>query len=149
MKWVLSACALLLSSSVAAQALQPLTSLKALDSMTPRPRAVLILFSQPDCRFCDLVREEFLVPLEQQPPQGLVIREYKVATAPAITDSDGSTLTPSAFASRYNVRFYPTVSLISPAGEPLADPLIGISSTDFYGYYLDQAINDALNAPRP
>lgn len=140
---------LLLSGNAFAQHLTPLTNLADIGRTNTGTRAMLVLFSQPDCSYCDLVRNEFLLPLQQKPPRGLAIREFKVAEADSLLDIEGNPLSPQAFASRYDIRFFPTVALIGTSGELLAEPLIGIGSKDFYGYYLDQAINQALAASLP
>ncbi len=143
MKRLLSFLCLFISSLSLAETLEPLTKLS---NAPGTQKAVLVLFSQPDCSYCDLVREEFLRPLHINPPEGLAIRELKVATASPIQAADGSFIHAADFALRLNVRFFPSVLLLSPDGEQqLTEPLIGISSRDFYGYYLDQAITQALN----
>jgi len=140
---------LLVSGQAAAQHLPPLTSLADIGSKNTDTRAMLVLFSQPDCSYCDVVRSEFLLPLQQQPPKGLSIREFKVAEADSLLDREGNVIAPQAFARRYDIRFFPTVALIGPDGDLLSKPLIGISSREFYGYYLDQAISQALAVSLP
>ncbi len=143
MKKLFALCVLLTSTLCSAETLPPLTQLEAGQN---KQKALLVLFSQPNCSYCDLVRNEFLTPLQHNPPEGLSIHELKVATASPIQTADGSLIKPADFALRLNVRFYPSVLLLSPDGEEqLSEPLIGISSRDFYGYYLDQAIAQALD----
>lgn len=143
MKHLLSLCLLILSMS--AQAAGSLPFFRDFDSLAADDtRALLMLFSQPDCAYCDLVRNEFLLPLHQQPPQGLQIRELKVPGTQPVNDADGQALSARELAHRYGINFFPSVLLIAPDGRALGAPLVGISSRDFYGHYLDQAITAAL-----
>lgn len=139
----LATLALCLISSLAnAQTLPPLTQL---GHDNREEHVWLVLFSQPDCSYCDLVRNEFLLPLQKHPPQGLAIRELKVATAGPVTTTQGDQISARDFAKGLNVRFYPSVLLLDEEGQSLTEPLVGISSRDFYGFYLDQAIDQALH----
>ncbi|MBV0931980.1 thioredoxin domain-containing protein [Marinobacterium weihaiense] len=120
-----------------------------LSRTAPNARVLVMLFSQPDCRYCDLVREEFLLPLQSQQRTDLAIRELKVPSDTEVRNATQQLVTPGTFAKQYAIAFYPSVLVISPDGTPLGEPLIGISSRDFYGFYLDQAINKALAASTP
>ena len=41
------------------------------------------------------------------------------------------------------------VLVVDPHGKPLAEPIIGLTSTDFYNLYLEQAIDAGRIALRP
>ncbi len=148
MRYLVPLLLLLLSlPSKAADGLAHFTGFDALRDIHPEPQLLVLLFSQPECGYCDQVRNEFLLPLQQQHRRELVIRELKVPGFEDVRDRDHNWLTPQAFARRYAISFYPSVLMLSLDGAPLAEPLVGISSTDFYGYYLDQTIEQALSAP--
>lgn len=136
---------LLLAWPAAAQpALTEYTGFDEFERTPVRPRVIVLLFSQPECGFCDQVRNDFLLPLTHQQRPELAIRELKVPGFGAVRSADGQLLEPAAFARRYGIRFYPSVLMLDRRGQALTEPLIGISSADFYGYYLDQAIEQAL-----
>jgi thioredoxin-related protein len=48
------------------------------------------------------------------------------------------------FAKRYGIRAVPTVIVFDGGGAQVTQPLVGLSSVDFYGLYLEQAIEAGL-----
>lgn len=133
----------------AADKLDWFTGFGAVRSSSPEARVLVLLFSQPDCGYCDLVRNEFLMPLSRQNRAELAIREIKVPSFDTVLSRENQPLSPRAFASRYAINFYPSVLMLDLNGNALGTPLVGISSRDFYGFYLDQAIDQALSATAP
>lgn len=125
------------------------TGFKETRSATPSARVLVLLFSQPECGYCDLVRRDFLLPLQQQQRHELVIRELKLPGSDNLRDRHHNLVSAADFAGSYSIGFYPSVLMLSMDGTPLDAPLVGISSTDFYGYYLDQAITLALTRLNP
>ncbi|GAA0683771.1 hypothetical protein GCM10009104_06220 [Marinobacterium maritimum] len=130
--------------SKASDGLTFFTGFDVLRDTQAEAQVLILLFSQPECGYCDQVRDGFLLPLQQQQRPELVIRELKVPGFEDVRNRDNQVMTPRAFAQSYAINFYPSVLMLSLDGAPLTEPLVGISSVDFYGYYLDQAIEQAL-----
>lgn len=55
-----------------------------------------------------------------------------------------TTIAVRAFAQRFNVRHVPTVIVFDAQGEPAAEPVVGLAIADFYGAYLERAIEQGL-----
>ena len=66
--------------------------------------------------------------------------------ATPIQDFGGHTTTPAALADEWKVRVTPTVFFFGPDGRELAGRLDGVSSTDFYGSYLEERLETARRA---
>ena len=49
---------------------------------------------------------------------------------------------------RFGIRSVPTVIVFDTLGVPAAAPVIGLASGDFYGAYLEQAIEAGLSKTR-
>lgn len=111
-----------------------------------RRAPVLILFSASGCHYCDEVREGFLVPTTRNPDYDdkVVMVEVDAASEARLLDFDGRPTTHAAFAARMGVRMTPTVKLFDARGRELVAPLVGIVSSDFYGGFLEEAIQNAL-----
>ena len=113
-----------------------------------RDRTVVVaLFSLPGCPFCEALRRDQLRHLaREQAAQRVRVVEYDLtdrrpfvrpaARAPAPAS-------PAALAVRLDVRLAPTVAFIGPDGTEIAERLVGYSSPDFYGAYLEQRIAQA------
>lgn len=119
---------------------------------------IVALFSLPGCPYCEAVRREQLRHLAAgQAAQRLRVVEYDLsdrtpfadtaarAPDPAHAADAGRPRTPAALAASLEVRVAPTVAFIGPDGREIAERLVGYSSPDFYGAYLEQRIAQARN----
>lgn len=117
---------------------------------------IVALFSLPGCPYCEAVRRDQLRHLARgQAAQRLRVVEYELgdrrpfagATAPPDGPADaaraGTLRTPAALAASLDIRVAPTVAFIGPDGREIAERLVGYSSPDFYGGYLEQRIAQA------
>jgi thioredoxin-related protein len=111
---------------------------------------LLILFRAPDCVYCERVSKEFLLPLQRNPSytDKVILRQVNIRANSRMVDFAGKTLTQAQFAKQQMVRFAPTVKLLDADGNALAEPLVGLTTPDFYGAYLDRAIDEALRKVR-
>lgn len=123
---------------------------------------IVAFFSLPGCPYCEAVRREQLRHLARgQSAQRLRVVEYELGDrtpftgAPARThgpgdaDDAGAPRNPAALAASLDVRVAPTVAFIGPDGKEVAERLVGYSSPDFYGAYLEQRITQARSRIGP
>ena len=108
-------------------------------------RVIVVLYSTADCPYCRKVRKGFLEPMQASPEAAkqVVLREIEVDSGRQVVGFDGHPTTHAALAKGRKVRIVPYVVFLGPQGEPLAEPLIGISSTDLYGGLLERRIETA------
>jgi thioredoxin-related protein len=111
---------------------------------------MLMLYSQPGCHWCERVRREHLRPMLEDPGtrERILLRQIDIDSTRPLQDFDGRRTTQRAFAARANVRFTPTLIVHGPDGALLAEPIVGVSLPDFYGAYMDGAIERGLAAMR-
>lgn len=145
------ACALAFSSALADepdQAGVPLARNLQNDAELARKKGgvVLVLFESEHCSYCQRVLKEFLIPMSRNPEYQarVVMRKVDHTGSATLKNFDGLREEHTRFSSRHHVRMVPTVMLFDTQGNRLAPPLVGLSTPDYYGYYLDQAINEAL-----
>ena len=147
-KGAILACALALPAAAAtAQHLDAAKDLaRAAREGAASGRAVLVLFSEKDCVWCERTRREFLLPMQRNAAyrEKLVFQQVNVGSEELLEDFQGRPTTHAALARRYKVKLMPTVMLFGAAGEPLAEPMVGFTGSDYYGYYLDQRIETAV-----
>jgi thioredoxin-related protein len=108
-------------------------------------RVLLVLFSESGCQWCERVRREYLLPMQRnaEVQKKALFFQVDVDSSTSLRDFAGRSTTQSAIARQYGIRIMPTVLMLGPKGETLAEPLIGFSSSDFYGAYLDERIEKA------
>ena len=104
---------------------------------------ILVLVSIEHCPYCEQIRRSHLIPLSRQTNSGVLIREADLRSHHSIREAPDKTVTQAQWVQRYSVRVAPTVLLIGPSGELLAEPLVGASIPDFYGAYLTERIETA------
>lgn len=106
---------------------------------------IVALFTLPGCPFCAAIRREQLRHLaREQATRGVRVVEYDLGDRAAF---DGAhpreAASPAALAATLGIRLAPTVVFLGPDGSELAERLVGYSSPDFYGAYLEQRIGQA------
>lgn len=114
-------------------------------------RVIVVLYSTPGCPWCHKVREGYLKPMLANADEAarVIIREIDVASDARLIDFDGAATSQREFAARRGIRFVPNVAFFGPRGEAVADALVGFTSADFYGAYLDARIDAGLAKLRP
>lgn len=107
---------------------------------------VLVMFSGEYCSYCEQVLNEFLIPMSRNPEyqNKLVMRRVDNTGFTTVKDFDGSVGDHRKFTSEHGIFMVPTVVLFDKKGNQLGKPLVGLTTVDYYGYYLDQAIDAAL-----
>ncbi|MCK5334812.1 MAG: thioredoxin fold domain-containing protein [Gammaproteobacteria bacterium] len=107
---------------------------------------VLLEFTMNGCPFCEEVEEEVLRPMliSGDYDNKVIVRNVMIDEDTEITDFNGETITYEELASRYNVFVAPTLVLVQGNGKAMGIEMVGVTTIDFYGAYLDQAIEAAL-----
>jgi thioredoxin-related protein len=104
---------------------------------------LVLLYSRDDCSWCEKVRREYLGPLSRDPATPAVIRELHMDRATVLVDFAGRRTTSAEFSKRIQAQFAPTVMFHGPDGADLAEPIVGFRLADFYGAYLNSAIEES------
>jgi len=106
---------------------------------------IVVLYSLPGCPYCEEIRRAHLGPLLREPGAAarLIIRQVDVNGGQALVDFSGESSTHGRHAGRRGVRMAPVVHFLSPTGEPIAPPLVGMLLPDCYAAYLDASLEAA------
>lgn len=107
---------------------------------------ILVLFTRRNCVFCDQILKEFLVPMQHNAEYDtkVIMRRIDVGSAAKLRLFSGKITTPALFAKANNIVLTPTIKLFDAEGNELTEPLIGLTTPDYYGGFLDQRIDEAL-----
>jgi thioredoxin-related protein len=108
-------------------------------------RVLVVLYGTQSCPYCRKIRQSYLGPLARnlQAQARMVIREIDVESGARLIDFAGAVTTHSAYARAQRVRLVPVVAFYGSEGKVLAEPLVGLSSEDFYGAYLEERLATA------
>lgn len=111
----------------------------------------MLVFTQPDCPFCTRAKKDHLEAMRISPSYGakVIMREVIVDDRTALRDFAGVLTTHGDFSRKYSVKTVPTVIVVDPLGRPLVQPIVGLTTPDFYNLYLEQAIDAGRLQMRP
>ena len=106
---------------------------------------MLVMFAAETCTYCRYIDKNFLTPMiiSGKYNDKVLIRVIYIDSLDNVRDFSGKPVPVEDLAASYHVKLTPTVLFLGPNGEELAPRMIGISSPDFYGTYLDQHIDQA------
>jgi len=109
-------------------------------------KPLLLEFSATTCSYCELLETEVLNPtlLDRTYDQRVLMRKVVIDGANHLTDFDGKeTVSADQLARRYKVQVTPTLVFVDAQGRELSKRMIGVTTLDFYGAYLDAALDDS------
>ena len=112
--------------------------------------ALLVVLVGERCVYCERVLNEFLIPMSGNRgyQAKVVMRRLVVSDDVPIRDFEGRPTTPRKLARQYGYSLVPTVLLLDGKGRLLAKPVVGLTTVDYYGMHLDEAIDLAVNKIR-
>lgn len=117
------------------------------DAQTMRNKGtvLLVIFTRPDCPYCDRLMAEYLIPMQRNKSYQtrVLMRQIEVGGEDPLIDFSGKPITHAQFAARSRAALTPTIKLFDASGVELSNPIIGYTTPDLYGGYLDQAIDEA------
>lgn len=106
---------------------------------------IILFFHSRSCSFCREVEELYLKPLQENNmnPHRFLLRRVETGLRQTLVDFNGNKTDFRTFAQQQKVILVPHLRFFGPDGDRLTADLVGFSSHDFYGGYLEDAINQA------
>jgi thioredoxin-related protein len=104
---------------------------------------IVVLFSATHCSYCSIIKEEFLKPMliSGDYTDKAMIRVIEIDSSDDLLDLNGQPISAEAFADRYDISLTPTLAFFDAQGHELAPRMVGVTTMDYYGGYLDAAID--------
>lgn len=117
----------------------------AAQTAAAKKEPMVLLVSLPGCPYCEVVRRNYLLPARRD--DGIHAWQLNITdrTTPLV-GFDGKATTAAEQIALWKAGFTPTVLFLGAAGQELAERLVGLGSTDFYGAYLDDRLATARKA---
>lgn len=105
---------------------------------------LLVMISLDACPYCRVVREHYLGPMRAH--DSLPVVQVNMHSSAALQDFRGTTQTHDKMVRTWQIKIAPSVLFFGTDGAEVAPRLIGASSTDYYGSYLEQRLSQARAA---
>ncbi len=111
---------------------------------------LLLEFAADDCHYCILLEEEVLNPtlLNREYEQRVLMRKLILDRGIRLRSFSGKSIQAADLASQYRVFVTPTLLFVDSKGKELAERMVGVTTLEFYGGYLDQALDAARDKLR-
>jgi thioredoxin-related protein len=112
---------------------------------------LLVFFAADSCPYCHEVEELYLEPMHMEGYYAgrLMMRVVRIESQYTMRDFTGDDTDHGSFAHNHGVFLTPVVRFYGPSGKELVPELIGYTTPDFYGGYLQDAIDQAIAALQP
>jgi len=138
-----------IATSAASESLVPFLHQPEADSKLARDNSMIIvvLFEYEDCPWCEYILEHEIEPIIRSGAfkSTVIFRRADISdSATELTSFDGTPTTSHQLAKNHGVSISPTLVFLNAEGDVMAPQLVGVSSRDFYGYYLEKRIAEAL-----
>ena len=106
---------------------------------------IVLFFYSRSCPFCREVEALYLQPMQKENLKSgrFLLRRVEIGEQQALIDFNGVKTDFRSFAQQQKVTLVPHLRFFGPQGERLAADLVGLGSRDFYGGYLEDAIEEA------
>lgn len=108
-----------------------------------RKQPLVVMASLHGCPYCKIVREHYLLPLQQS---GALVTQIHFLSPEPLRDWDGAATTHGGMVRQLSIEVAPTVLFYGAAHKEVAERLSGSSIPDFYGAYLEQRMQTARAA---
>lgn len=108
-------------------------------------RPLLLEFASEYCEYCSLLEEHILKPIRRNRDydKRVVMRKLLLGDSRSIQDFSGKPTNADKLGSEYDIRVTPTLIFVDQRGIEIAERMVGVTTLDFYGGYLDQALDEA------
>lgn len=104
---------------------------------------LLLEFTTEHCEYCTLLEEEVLNPtlLNRDYDRRVLMRKLVIDRPAKLGDFSDTPVSAAELASRYKVFVTPTLLFLDSQGRELTERMVGVMTLEFYGGYLDQAMD--------
>ena len=107
---------------------------------------ILVEFSTPWCRYCEVLEQQVLKPLllNGKYREQIIVKKLEVNTYSSIAGFDGKQYRSDQISRMYNVDLYPTLVFFDANGREVSQRIVGITVLDYIADELDRAIDAAV-----
>jgi thioredoxin-related protein len=141
----------LASASVLAGDLPVAQDLQADAKDAGRRHVPLILFySARSCHYCEEVSSLYLQPIlaSRDYTGKIILREVQLEGGLMLLDFDGKRVSHADFARRRGISLTPQIRFLDGAGREVSPGIVGYTTPELFGGYLEDAISDAMTKMR-
>ena len=113
-------------------------------------KIIMLEMSASYCGYCETLEEEIIKPMLRSGDytDNVLIRKLQIDGDSPLSDTYGKQLSPAELAKKFDIKVTPTLLFLDGNGNEVSEKIRGVYSLDFYGSYVDQAIDQGLKIIR-
>lgn len=106
-------------------------------------KVIMLEMSASYCGYCRTLEEEIIKPMLRSGDyaKNVLIRKLEIDSHHPVKGPQGEKTNPAELASRYDVFVTPTLIFLDADGKEVSERILGVNSLDYYGYYVDQSLD--------
>ena len=107
---------------------------------------IVVMVDQSDCPYCRRVESDFFAGIfaSGEYQDKAIFGKISIDSGETIVSVNGEVVSTRKFLNDYNADFTPTILFLDSEMKELEERIIGLTTPDFYGYYLEKAIKSAI-----
>ena len=128
-----------------------ITDLSQLSAQAKTEQKLIMLeVSASYCSYCRVLEENIIKPMLRSGDYNanVLIRRFELDSYAALKDFEGSQVTNDELAMRWDIQVTPTLIFLNSQNQEVSNRIIGVNSLDYFGSYVDNAIDHGLAAIR-
>ena len=128
-----------------------IADLSQLSALAKAERKLIMLeISASYCEFCRKLEENIIKPMLRSGDyeEDVLIRRFEIDRFAALKDFNGLPVSNDELAKRWSIQVTPTLIFLNSQNQEVSDRIIGVNSLDYFGSYVDDAIDNGLAAIR-
>ncbi len=128
----------------------PIAKLSSFEEVANEARTkgvpILIEFSTPWCRYCELLEQQVLKPLilNGKYKDQIIVNKLEVNTYSSIAGFDGRQYSNDHISRMYKIDIYPTLVFFNADGREISQRIVGITVLEYVAEELEKAIDAAV-----
>ena len=105
-------------------------------------KVIMLEMSATYCGYCRTLEEEIIKPMLRSGDyeDNVLIRKMEIDSHAPIKGLKGDKTSPAQIANRMDVFVTPTLIFLDSEGNEVSERILGVNSLDFYGAYVDSAL---------
>jgi len=113
-------------------------------------KLIMLEISASYCSYCRKLEENIIRPMLRSGDYDadVLIRRFEIDGLAALRDFNGLPVSSDELAKRWDIRVTPTLIFLDSQNQEVSERIIGVNSLDYFGSYVDDAIDTGLAAIR-
>jgi thioredoxin-related protein len=113
-------------------------------------KLIMLEISATYCSYCRKLEAAIIKPMLRSGDyeDRVLIRKIEIDEETHLINFDGSTISPGRLAQKLDIKVTPTIIFLNSQNQEVSERIVGVNSLDYFGGYVDDAIDHGLVAIR-